>query len=387
MMMDTIDTPLGKITLRAAREGDLEAFRELRLEALQENPSSFGSDYAVNKAQPKEFWVGRLNLEGENVAKVLGKVLHLRVGYFRAHVVVASGLDVGHDVRREARSHRGNSLAASKQWTVRRDDRRRVEATRHAARPEAAVGKMAVGVIGHGQTSRPGRRRSGGATSPRVFRIGVSGVVPAVLGEQRSLGGAGGVGHREKTRSRPGRDVCRGVLQGLPCRNPGTGVDDGRGLRGESLFREHVNEEGFHRNPLAHLLFGFRRRRAHHHDRARGGMVAHEVGQPRQGGLPEFDHHAVRHDGSRDGGRRHRRPPSHDGDRLAAEEEADVVLVAAPNDCRGCPRVGQARPVAVVRWLIRVGKIEHGHLATRVLVEQVHRIPERQHVGVPAEAY
>jgi RimJ/RimL family protein N-acetyltransferase len=65
-MDNTIDTPLGKITLRAAREGDLAAFRELRLEALQENPASFGSDYAVNKAQPKEFWVGRLNLEGEN---------------------------------------------------------------------------------------------------------------------------------------------------------------------------------------------------------------------------------------------------------------------------------------------------------------------------------
>jgi len=64
-MMETIDTPLGKITLRAAREGDLEAFRELRLEALRENPASFGSDYAVSKAQPKEFWIGRLYLGSE----------------------------------------------------------------------------------------------------------------------------------------------------------------------------------------------------------------------------------------------------------------------------------------------------------------------------------
>lgn len=68
-MLETIDTPLGKITLRAAREGDLEAFRELRLEALQENPASFGSDYTVSKAQPKEFWTGRLYL-GSNDGKV-----------------------------------------------------------------------------------------------------------------------------------------------------------------------------------------------------------------------------------------------------------------------------------------------------------------------------
>ncbi len=59
-MDNSLDTPLGKITLRAAREGDLETFRELRLEALRENPASYGSDYAVHKAQPKEFWVGRL---------------------------------------------------------------------------------------------------------------------------------------------------------------------------------------------------------------------------------------------------------------------------------------------------------------------------------------
>jgi len=68
MMDNTFETSRGKITLRAARGEDLDAFRALRLEALRDYPGMFGSDYAVNKAQPSDFWIGRLflhNSEGK----------------------------------------------------------------------------------------------------------------------------------------------------------------------------------------------------------------------------------------------------------------------------------------------------------------------------------
>lgn len=67
-MAEFMETPNGTVTLREARGEDLEAFRDLRLEALRDYPGMFGSDYAVNKAQPTEFWINRLflhNSEGK----------------------------------------------------------------------------------------------------------------------------------------------------------------------------------------------------------------------------------------------------------------------------------------------------------------------------------
>ena len=60
MMEKTIDTPRGTVSLRPSRDEDLAAFRELRLEALRDNPASFGSDYETVRENPQAFWVSRL---------------------------------------------------------------------------------------------------------------------------------------------------------------------------------------------------------------------------------------------------------------------------------------------------------------------------------------
>jgi GNAT superfamily N-acetyltransferase len=46
--------------IRRAEERDLEALRELRLEALRSHPEAFGADYEATLAQPVEFWRDRL---------------------------------------------------------------------------------------------------------------------------------------------------------------------------------------------------------------------------------------------------------------------------------------------------------------------------------------
>ena len=64
----TLETPHGKIILRLSRETDLTDFRELRLEALRNNPASFGSDYDTVKANPMQFWISRLYAGSEDGA-------------------------------------------------------------------------------------------------------------------------------------------------------------------------------------------------------------------------------------------------------------------------------------------------------------------------------
>jgi RimJ/RimL family protein N-acetyltransferase len=49
------------VNIRPIAASDLAGFRELRLKALQEHPAAFSSDYAVNLAQPQEYWQNRLN--------------------------------------------------------------------------------------------------------------------------------------------------------------------------------------------------------------------------------------------------------------------------------------------------------------------------------------
>src|SRR5512133_3907374 len=67
-MAQTLETPQGLVTLRLSLESDLMDFRELRLEALRNNPASFGSDYDTVKANPLQFWISRLYAGSEDGA-------------------------------------------------------------------------------------------------------------------------------------------------------------------------------------------------------------------------------------------------------------------------------------------------------------------------------
>lgn len=67
-MERVLETPRGNVTLRPSREMDLTDFRELRLEALRNNPASFGSDYDTIKANPMQFWISRLYAGSEDGA-------------------------------------------------------------------------------------------------------------------------------------------------------------------------------------------------------------------------------------------------------------------------------------------------------------------------------
>ncbi len=64
MVEQKISTPHGIITIRPAAETDAMAFRELRLEALQNNPVAFSSDYSANAEQPDQFWLERIQKLG-----------------------------------------------------------------------------------------------------------------------------------------------------------------------------------------------------------------------------------------------------------------------------------------------------------------------------------
>lgn len=65
-MIDQVMTPNGIITFRPAQETDAQAYRALRLEALQNNPEAFSADYATNEKRPMSFWQDRLRAIGSN---------------------------------------------------------------------------------------------------------------------------------------------------------------------------------------------------------------------------------------------------------------------------------------------------------------------------------
>jgi RimJ/RimL family protein N-acetyltransferase len=67
-MVQTLETPRGVVSFRRSLESDLVDFRELRLEALRNNPASFGSDYDTVKANPMQFWISRLYAGSEDGA-------------------------------------------------------------------------------------------------------------------------------------------------------------------------------------------------------------------------------------------------------------------------------------------------------------------------------
>jgi RimJ/RimL family protein N-acetyltransferase len=62
--MDNLITTHGHITIRPALEADAQAFRNLRLEALQSHPQAFSADYAANHEHPSAYWMERLQSLG-----------------------------------------------------------------------------------------------------------------------------------------------------------------------------------------------------------------------------------------------------------------------------------------------------------------------------------
>ncbi len=67
-MVQTLETPRGVVSLRLSLDSDLMDFRELRLDALRNNPASFGSDYDAVKGNPMQFWISRLYASSEDGA-------------------------------------------------------------------------------------------------------------------------------------------------------------------------------------------------------------------------------------------------------------------------------------------------------------------------------
>lgn len=61
----------GEVVLRAAHVEDVEAFRELRLEALRAHPEAFGADYATELARPLTYWTETLERAAGDTAVII----------------------------------------------------------------------------------------------------------------------------------------------------------------------------------------------------------------------------------------------------------------------------------------------------------------------------
>ena len=78
-MIKSIETAKGAVVIREGSLADVEQFRELRLFALKDSPTSFSADYKIIFALPKSYWEDRLrpNVHGttffaENNSKLIG---------------------------------------------------------------------------------------------------------------------------------------------------------------------------------------------------------------------------------------------------------------------------------------------------------------------------
>ena len=77
-------------TIRQAAIVDAEAFRALRLEALQGHPEAFGSDYEREVERPASFWIERLSERTDSaifVAEGAGQLVGM-IGIYRSELVM-----------------------------------------------------------------------------------------------------------------------------------------------------------------------------------------------------------------------------------------------------------------------------------------------------------
>lgn len=80
-MSTTLTTIHGEVVIRAARVDDVEAFRELRLEALRTHPEAFGADYASELTRPLTYWTESLErATGDRAVIILGTHQHALIG-------------------------------------------------------------------------------------------------------------------------------------------------------------------------------------------------------------------------------------------------------------------------------------------------------------------
>jgi RimJ/RimL family protein N-acetyltransferase len=81
---------MAPLSIRFLTELDLNAYRELRLEALQESPTSFGNSYEQESKLPLQEFAARLRPHGEPANGILGaftedKELAGTLGFAREH--------------------------------------------------------------------------------------------------------------------------------------------------------------------------------------------------------------------------------------------------------------------------------------------------------------
>lgn len=79
-MKPVISTPKGEIHIRAATPADAVAYRELRLEALQDSPTAFSADYQKNLYEPPRYWQERVTLHPDEAALLLAEHDHKLIG-------------------------------------------------------------------------------------------------------------------------------------------------------------------------------------------------------------------------------------------------------------------------------------------------------------------
>ncbi len=72
----SIATMRGTVIIRPAVVEDTLSYRDLRLEALQNHPTAFSSDYATALARPMSFWTERLQSGGTETTVANFNVVH-----------------------------------------------------------------------------------------------------------------------------------------------------------------------------------------------------------------------------------------------------------------------------------------------------------------------